>query len=654
MYEAFYGFRDSPFRLTPDPDYLFLSANHQEALGHLLFGVNEGSGVVVITGEIGAGKTTLLRTLVRNLDAQTTIAYIFNPVLSALELLQTINADLGLPATSTSKKELTDELNRFLLTQQAGGRRTVVIIDEAQDLEPAVLEQLRLLSNLETERAKLLQIVLVGQPELAETLARPDLAQLDQRVTLRWHLKPLPADDTGAYIRHRLQVAAGGRAPVIFTSGAVRLVYNFSHGVPRLINVLCHRALLVAYTHEERQISTAVIRQAIKELRRHGEETRLSFLGRFLALKAVVAGTLLLAFGALSVMAATRGWLPQKWMTVLTLHDKEEQKAPAAPVQEQEKTPPQGQNPASAEQSAATPLPSDPQTVVKQTGSPSLPESLSQPKTASAPASVPPTAALPQTQQEKDPVAAAEFLQDLRHLTMVDSAMRATEGLLRTWKVEGLRNNEWQRGALDLNAIARARQLEYLPLNGSLNLLSLLDLPMIMELIIPGLPDARFVLLLGLSGDHCRVFLEREREIPLQVIGENWFGKGYLFWKDFEDIGGNLTVGSVGQNVQRLHALLVKAQGLNEGSLPLASRETVFSRQTEAAVARFQRAKRLTPDGVVGPLTMILLYNTLPTYAHPRLGGVIDPSTGESLAETGGAAAHVTREGVVPEHEHNS
>src|SRR5215510_4102167 len=170
MYEAFYGFRDNPFRLTPDPDYLFLSANHQEALGHLLFGISEGSGVVVITGEIGAGKTTLLRTLVRNLDERTTVAYIFNPALSALELLQTINADLGLPTTSTSKKELIDELNRFLLTQQTAGRRVVVIIDEAQDLEPSVLEQLRLLSNLETERDKLLQIMLVGQPELRDIL----------------------------------------------------------------------------------------------------------------------------------------------------------------------------------------------------------------------------------------------------------------------------------------------------------------------------------------------------------------------------------------------------------------------------------------------------------------------------------------------------
>ena len=166
LYEAFYGFQENPFRLTPDPRYLFLSANHQEALGHLLFGVHEGNGVVVLTGEIGAGKTTLLRTLANDLDASTTLAYLFNPALSDVELLQAINADLGLADDSTSKKALTDELNRFLLVQQAAGRRVVVIIDEAQNLAASVLEQLRLLSNLETEQEKLLHIILAGQPEL--------------------------------------------------------------------------------------------------------------------------------------------------------------------------------------------------------------------------------------------------------------------------------------------------------------------------------------------------------------------------------------------------------------------------------------------------------------------------------------------------------
>lgn len=627
MYESFYGFRDNPFRLTPDPDYLFLSTNHQEALGHLLFGVKEGGGVVVITGEIGAGKTTLLRTLVRNLDAQTTVAYIFNPVLSSLELLQTINADLGLLSSSTSKKELTDELNRFLLAQQAGGRRTVVIVDEAQDLEPAVLEQLRLLSNLETERDKLLQIVLVGQPELAHTLARPDLAQLDQRVTLRWHLKPLPVDDVGGYIRHRVQVAGQGRSTVVFTPGAIRLVYQFSHGVPRLINVLCHRALLVAFTKEERKIDSHIVRQAVKELGRHGQEARQFLRGRSRLANAAVLVLLLAAVSALSVLATNRGWLSGTGgVATQVAHEGEAGKEKNGVATETEAVPPLPPTPAAI----AAPVPSP----SAQAAEPRpAPETNTTPAPTPEPAAVTPVPQANPTeirQEDSDRAAVEEFIRDLQNLNMVDSAVRATEGLLKAWKVEGLREKEWRKGALDLATIARARQLEYLPLTGSANLLSLLDLPMIMELVVPGIESPRFVLLLGLSGDRCRVFLGHERELPVRVLNDNWFGKGYVFWKDFEEIGAPLTVGSVGQNVKRLHAMLTKAQGTSVLPNSGTGRDHVFSRQTETAVARFQRAKRLTPDGVAGPLTMILLYNSLSTYTHPSLAGRTEPQPKET------------------------
>ena len=651
MYESFYGFRDNPFRLTPDPDYLFLSTNHQEALGHLLFGVREGGGVVVITGEIGAGKTTLLRTLVRNLDAQTTVAYIFNPALSSLELLQTINADLGLLSSSTSKKELTDELNHFLLAQQTAGRRTVVIVDEAQDLEPSVLEQLRLLSNLETERAKLLQIVLVGQPELAQTLARPDLAQLDQRVTLRWHLKPLPVDDAGGYIRHRLQVAGGGRAPVVFTPGAIRLVYQFSRGVPRLINVLCHRALLIAYTREERKIDSNIIRQAMKELRRHGQDTRQFLWGRSFALKAVAAVILVATIGLLTALATTRGWFVRKAepQTQTALDHDEGQGNSAATADTKNGL---------AEATVKSMADSSQVPLSQQMLPDTRPVEETLPPVVAPPGphatTVPPPPAETPPSGAGDEVLVEEFLRDVRNISMVDSAVRATEGLLQAWKVEGLREKEWRRGTLDLTAIARARQLEYLPLTGSANLLSLLDLPMIMELVVPEVESTRFVLLLGLAGDRCRVFLDRERELPLRVLNDNWFGKGYVFWKDFEGIGAPLTVGSVGQNVRRLHMMLTKVQGAKELPLAVLERENIFSRQTEEAVARFQRAKRLTPDGVAGPLTMILLYNSLATYVHPSLGGETALTPKETPVVLGGTAAWVPAEERVPPYEHDS
>jgi len=204
MYERFFGLVDAPFRLTPDPRYLFLSRRHADALAHLKLGLTESSGFVCITGDVGTGKTTVLRAFLAGVGPDVTTAYVFNPALSPLELLQTVNAELGLSATTTSKKELVDELNLHLLEQRRTGRRSVVVIDEAQALGVEVLEQLRLLSNLETTTEKLLRIVLVGQPQLQQLLLHPELVQLNQRITLRWHMGPLTRSETAAYVRHRL------------------------------------------------------------------------------------------------------------------------------------------------------------------------------------------------------------------------------------------------------------------------------------------------------------------------------------------------------------------------------------------------------------------------------------------------------------------
>ncbi|MBI3756381.1 MAG: AAA family ATPase [Deltaproteobacteria bacterium] len=619
MYEEFYGFRDRPFRLTPDPNYLFLSTNHQEALGHLLFGVKEGSGVVVITGEIGAGKTTLLRTLVRNLDDNTIIAYIFNPALSAIELLQTINTELGLPSSSTSKKELIDELNRFLLTQQAAGRRVVVIIDEAQDLEPSVLEQLRLLSNLETERDKLLEIMLVGQPELRDILARPELAQLDQRVTLRWHLGPLNRDETATYVRHRIRVAADGREPVQFTASALAAVYRLSGGIPRLINVLCHRALLIGYTREERQIDRPIMLQAAKELdrkelvREHAASPRFSAALRIGAL--VLLGTVALVF------ASTHGWLS---VQTRQKADEPHLAQPQAAETTRDAVPtPTASLPSDSAASTTSSSVEKSQAEQQAEAIPSSPAAsattlVEQPAMAASQSAPTPTAPMPPVASTQESSAAQAFLQELQQFTVVDNAVQAANNLLRVWDATPLRAEEWRAGEMNLGTIAHARRLEYTPVNGALSLLSLLDLPAILELTTPAQHEPRFVLLLSVHEKSCRLLLAHEHEVPFQLLTEHWLGKAHLFWRDFENVGPALTVGSIGQQVKRLHTLLSQAPGL-EARFPANARTDTYDRHTQELVARFQKSKRLSPDGVVGPQTMITLYNAIAKYPRPTL-----------------------------------
>ena len=581
MYEAFYGFQENPFRLTPDPRYLFLSDNHQEALGHLLFGVNEGNGVVVLTGEIGAGKTTLLRTLAGDLDAPTTLAYLFNPALSDVELLQAINADLGLSADSTSKRELTDELNRFLLAQQAAGRRVVVIIDEAQNLTAAVLEQLRLLSNLETEQEKLLHIILAGQPELREILAQPELAQLDQRVTLRWHLEPLGVKDTAAYVRHRLSVAADGREVSLFSSAALRRVYRFSRGIPRLINILCHRALLVGYTQEESYIRSQTIRQAIKELRRHTTRSPRFRWSSATAAIALIVGGFLLVWGSLDIPAAWNRL--DRW--------------------------------ASREEAQHSPL-SDTFPVLETQPGVSQEEQKG--------AETPPSILEPWV---VDLAVATSSPQELFHALQQDetlsSAVRATRELIATWRGSPLEKIEWQGGKLDLAAIAAARRLEYLPVRSDIRLLTLLDLPVMIGLAVPPSQQTRFALIRQMTATHCRIRLERDYIVPLEAIPRRWFREAHVFWKNYEEIRTTLAMGSRGPAVEKLQTLLANVPTpSHRGALLVhqAGEPTpFFGPQTQDAVAHFQKMQHLVPDGIVGPQTLILLYRRLPEYTPPSL-----------------------------------
>ncbi|MGE0114597.1 MAG: AAA family ATPase [Steroidobacteraceae bacterium] len=267
MYTSFFGLSEKPFAITPNPRYLYMSERHAEALAHLMYGLNEAGGFIQLTGEVGTGKTTVVRTLLEQLPQHADVAVILNPRLTPAEFLLTICEELGIflsDENARSVKDLVDVLNSRLLATHAKGRRVVVIVDEAQNLLPETLEQVRLLTNLETATHKLMQIILIGQPELRDLLDRSDLRQLAQRITGRYHLTPLSRDDTAAYIRHRLQVA--GAARDIFSERALREVHRLSHGVPRLINIICDRALLGAYTQEQHEIGVSLVRKAAAEV----------------------------------------------------------------------------------------------------------------------------------------------------------------------------------------------------------------------------------------------------------------------------------------------------------------------------------------------------------------------------------------------------
>lgn len=283
MYTKYFGFNEKPFTLTPNPRFIFLSQNHKEAFAHLLYGINNHYGFIELTGEVGTGKTTILRTLMEQLnDDSYRTALIFNPCLTGIELLRSINQEFGIESKSNYTNELLAELNHFLLSENAAGRTVVLVIDEAQNLQRDVLEQIRLISNLETENDKLIQIILAGQPELDDLLERPDLRQLNQRIAVRYRLKAMSMDETQTYIKHRMKVA-GETGGVSFSQNAVKWIYFYTRGVPRMINILCDRSLLVAYGDERRRINFGIVTRAIKEILNQPQSRRMALAAKYLS-----------------------------------------------------------------------------------------------------------------------------------------------------------------------------------------------------------------------------------------------------------------------------------------------------------------------------------------------------------------------------------
>jgi general secretion pathway protein A len=603
MYERFFGLVDAPFRLTPDPRYLFLSRRHADALAHLKLGLTESSGFVCITGDVGTGKTTVLRAFLAGVGPDVTTAYVFNPALSPLELLQTVNAELGLSATTTSKKELVDELNLHLLEQRRTGRRSVVVIDEAQALGVEVLEQLRLLSNLETTTEKLLRIVLVGQPQLQQLLLHPELVQLNQRITLRWHMGPLTRSETAAYVRHRLQVASRAQSGRVFTRSALALVHRYSAGVPRLVNMVAHRAMVAAFARDERVVGRRTVQQAYREIVNVPLPARPKSPAWTAAWAAVGAGV------CLGVIAL--GGRELAWRAAPPPPAEADAAAKAAPP------PPADPAPGALADASSTPAPvaapaSAPEGTPRDASAPD-------PHPADAPAAEGPVlAALAPAVAVPEP-SPAEPLATLAPLAKLDvevTARTAVAAVLDTWRERRLDADESAHAA-DFTRIARARGLEYLPFSGNVTMLRLLDHPAVLELQLPDTAGPRYAALVGLTTDAVVLALPDGRAtVSIALLDRVWLGQAHLLWRDFEGVGvGTLGPDARGPTVAHLQALLRRAGfygGADTG---------VFDAATGQSVTAFQRSRLLDADGRVGRLTRVVLYAAAGGYPRPTLAG---------------------------------
>jgi len=265
IYQSFYGLKEPPFNVTSDPNFLFFSKHHKEAFSHFLYGVTERKGFLLFTGEIGSGKTTLCRALLDRFGPNTRTAFILNPNLSDLQLLKAIVSDFGIDTTARNRKDLLDSLNEFLIRQLGADSNVVLIIDEAQNLSLQVLEQIRMISNLETHKEKLIQIALVGQPQLREKLRHPSLEQLRQRIAVQYHMLPLEKDEIDPYIRHRLHVA-GSNGQISFKPKGIDYIYGYSKGIPRLINAICDKCLLAGYVYETDQMTPDLVKRCVQEM----------------------------------------------------------------------------------------------------------------------------------------------------------------------------------------------------------------------------------------------------------------------------------------------------------------------------------------------------------------------------------------------------
>lgn len=594
MYNRFFGFKERPFKLVPNPEFIFLSRIHEEVLAHLNYAVGYGEGFVEITGEVGTGKTTLCRMFLESLGENTIAAYIFNPKLDSLQLLKAINDEFGISSDADSVKVLIDRLNAFLLEKKTQGKRVLLLVDEAQNLSADVLEQLRLLSNLETTTSKLIQIILVGQPELGALLESDALRQLNQRITLSCHLIPLNLSETREYIRHRIRIAS--RKPGLeFTARAYRSIFTFSGGVPRLINIVCDRALLTAFSLGKRHLSNRIVQRAIRELDGKRSRFRKRLVYREKIIFGVLAGLVVLVAGLIvnqTLLYRSGG------LSVPPVAPQAGQKQSSAP------------DPAVTLEAAeltfmeVAELPPAPQPLA------ALPVESKPPLPASQPSETTPATLTP-TVRGLDQV--------LDSVEAVDSLIGSLRAVLEAWGVQIMPSPEPVAGVSEetfLRISARHSDMEVLRVRGNLDLIERLNLPAILEFPYPD-GGTRYLTVVGLADNE--VWLcdgdEAFSITPASIAGF-WNGVAHIFWKNYYNYTGVIPISSPGDVILSLKVHL-KAMGF-----PISEISAAYDIATRQAVQAIQARHGLVVDGVVGPLTKIALYNEDRSLKVPQLVAV--------------------------------
>jgi general secretion pathway protein A len=577
MYLSFFGLNEKPFAITPDPRYLFLSERHAEALAHLVYGISEAGGFIQLTGEVGTGKTTIIRSLLAQIPKETEVALILNPRITATEFLLTICEELGIgvPDESVqSVKDLVDILNSYLLRAHAKGRRVVLVVDEAHNLAPDVLEQVRLLTNLETATQKLLQIILIGQPELRELLDRNELRQLAQRITGRYHLNPLSKDETAAYVRHRLRVA--GSTSDIFAPMALTETYRLSSGVPRLVNIISDRALLGAYTQDRHRVNGAVVRTAAKEV--FGRTFSPAWLPWAGGAGAVVA--LVLAVGAIFLLLRDGPF-----------------SAPAH-VGDALRTAAVAPGAAPAVATAAAPATTGATSGPDAGAATSVAAGSAAGATTPAPAA---TAAVPEPSLE-------QMLATYAGETDPDNAFN---------KLFALWNARYVVGSLDACTQAVQQGLECYSQRGTLADLRLYDRPAILY-VMDGAGRTHQVVLAALNDERAIVSLGgAPRTVRIGELSRLWFGEFVLLWRPGVADVQPLSPGMRGAEVQKLRARLLRLGGAAAGADAPGS--NLYDAELAKMVSMFQREHRLTVDGIAGIQTLVVLDSALAQPGSPLL-----------------------------------